>query len=87
MYNMGETGDKGYSGNTGKPGKSYFLNTYAEKCYDEIINECETFLINNKIQNNRNYNNNEPQLKNMYLKNKIKDICNSIQFNNFLEPN
>ena len=45
LFNMliysGPTGDKGVLGDIGEDGTSYILNNYPNRCYDELLNECE----------------------------------------------
>ena len=67
ILNVPQTGDKGITGSIGTPGKSYILKTNPEKCYDILIDEVENYLVQNKINNEIDYDKYEFQLKNIYL--------------------
>jgi hypothetical protein len=84
IYNQPLPGDKGDIGNIGKSGISYKLETYPDKCYGELINAIEDYLIINKQNNDLDYNPDEPQLKNLYFKNLLKRICMSEEFGNYI---
>ena len=84
IYSIPLTGDKGITGKIGNPGISYNLKTYSEKCYDELITAVETYLTQNKIGNNIEYDKNEYQLKNLYFKDLLKKICLSQEFGNYI---
>jgi hypothetical protein len=77
-------GDKGIIGKPGDTGKSYNLKTYPEKCYDELINTIESYLIQNKTGNNIEFDKNDYNLKNLYFKNLLKNICLSREFGNYI---
>lgn len=87
IYNQPLPGDKGSIGNIGKSGISYKLETYPDRCYVELINAVEEYLINNKKSNKLDYNPDEPQLKNLYFKNLLKQICMSQEFGNYIYGN
>ena len=86
IYNLVNTeapiGDKGNSGTGGEQGDTYFVETLAEKCYVEIINNLENKYQEIKKSNDIEYNNKDNHINNTYLKNHIKKICYS---NNFLD--
>ena len=84
IYTIPLTGDKGITGQIGTPGISYNLKTYPEKCYGELILEVETYLTQNKIGNNIEFDKNEYHLKNLYFKDLLKQICLSQEFGNYI---
>ena len=77
-------GDKGIAGKFGNTGVSYNLKTYPEKCYDELITTIETYLIQNKMANNIEFDKNDYNLKNLYFKELLKNICLSKEFGNYI---
>jgi hypothetical protein len=80
MNSNAPRGDKGTTGNIGNSGESYFLETIPQKCYNEIINEIENYYREIKDTNNIDYDKNEYQFKNLYLKDNISRICTSKEF-------
>jgi hypothetical protein len=78
------TGDKGITGKIGNPGISYNLKTYPEKGYDELITVVETYITQNKVGNNIEHDKNDYQLKNLYFKDLLKNICLSHEFGNYI---
>lgn len=72
-------GDQGIQGNIGKAGKSYFLETFSERCYSDLINSIEDYI--KSVKGTNNIDKNKTYFNNMFLKEKIKDICTS---NNFI---
>lgn len=84
INSMALTGDKGINGKIGNPGISYNLKTYSDKCYDELINTLETYITQNKIYNNIEFDKNDYQLKNLYFKDLLKKICLSHEFGNYI---
>jgi hypothetical protein len=87
IYNQPLPGDKGAIGNIGKSGISYKLETYPDRCYGELINAIEDYLLINKQNNELDYNPDEPQLKNLYFKKLLKRICMSEEFGNYIYSN
>jgi len=77
-------GDKGITGKLGNTGISYNLKTYPEKCYEELITTVESYLIQNKTGNNIDFDKNDYNLKNLYFKNLLKNICLSKEFGNYI---
>lgn len=75
-------GPPGEMGAIGKQGKSYFVETIPEKCYNEAINAAEKLLVSIKKANKIPFKSKEYQLNNQYFKNNIKRICYSKQFLN-----
>ena len=84
VLSMPQTGDKGITGSIGTPGKSYILKTNPEKCYDILIDEVENYLVQNKINNEIDYDKYEFQLKNIYFKGLLKRICLSKEFGDYI---
>ena len=77
-------GEKGALGDRGKTGNAYFLETYPDKSYTEIILNIEDYLQQNKKDNNISFNEGDEHLKNMFLKDIIKRIVYSEQYGNYL---
>ena len=73
-------GDKGLQGERGNLGKEYFIESISDKAYVTIINEIEELFIDILNQNEIDYDYNERQFNNFYLKENIKRICYSKQF-------
>jgi hypothetical protein len=82
-----QQGDKGRSGDIGYSGNSYFLETYPEKCYNDIITGFEDKYRLYKDEKKIDYNKNEMQFKNRYLKNHIRNVCKSNKFLDFIYSN
>ena len=80
-------GDKGRSGDIGYSGNSYFLETYPEKCYNDIITGFEDKYRRYKDEKKIDYNKNEMQFKNRYLKNHIRNVCKSNKFLDIIYSN
>lgn len=87
LFNMliysGPTGDKGALGDIGKEGTSYILNNYPNRCYDELLNECEQLFaeilaFNKGLEDD--YLKKNTLIKNMAFKQKLKQISKSYQF-------
>ena len=77
-------GEKGVLGDRGIGGDAYFLKTYPEKSYNEIILNIESFLEQNKKDNNIPFNEGDKHLKNNLLKDIIKRIVYSQEYGNYL---
>ena len=82
-----QQGDKGRSGDIGYSGNSYFLETYPEKCYNDIITGFEEEYRRYKDEKKIDYNKNEMQFKNRYLKNHIRNVCKSNKFLDIIYSN
>jgi hypothetical protein len=84
IYNIINTdaplGDKGERGLIGDNGKSYFTETYSEKCYVEVIKHLENTYEEIKKSNDISFNTKDYHINNMYIKDSIKRICYSNQF-------
>lgn len=78
-YNPGQ-GNQGFKGKKGPEGNSYYLHTNSDKCYHILENTIERLIKENKEENEIIYDESEVQFKNIYLKNKIKRICLSQNF-------
>ena len=61
-------GEKGVMGDKGSIGNAYFLKSYPDKTYNEIILNIESFLEQNKKDNNISITEGEEHLKNNFLK-------------------
>jgi hypothetical protein len=84
IYNEPLMGIKGDSGTLGIKGESYFLKTYPEKCYNELILAAEDYIIQNMKINDIEYDPYEYQINNLYFKQLLKDICLSRNFNDYV---
>ena len=84
IYNEPLMGSKGDLGALGTKGESYVLKTYPEKCYNELILTAEDYLIQNMKINNIEYDPYEYQIKNLYFKQLLKNICQSKHFNDYV---
>ena len=77
-------GEKGILGDKGKVGNSYFLQTYQDKSYNEIILNIEDYLEQNKKDNKIPFEEGEEHMKNMFLKELFRRIVYSQQYGNYL---
>ena len=84
IYNMLNTeapqGIKGQSGVVGNNGKSFFIETLPEKCYQELINHIENKYGEIKKSNDIPFNIKDYHINNMFIKDNIKRICYSNEF-------
>ena len=84
VYNEPLMGSKGEEGSIGTKGESYYLKTYPEKCYNELVLTVEDYLVQNMKINDIDYDSYEYQLKNIYFKQLLKTISLSQEFNNYV---
>ena len=84
VYNEPLMGSKGEDGSIGNKGESYYLKTYPEKCYNDLVLAVEDYLIQNMKINDINYDSYKYQLKNLYFKQLLKRISSSQEFNNYV---
>lgn len=77
-------GEKGIIGDKGAPGKAYFLKTYPEKSYNEIILNIESFLNQNKKDNKIPFEEGDEHMKNNYLKELFRRIVYSKEYGDYL---
>jgi hypothetical protein len=84
VYNEPLMGLKGDDGKLGSKGESYYLKTYPEKCYSELILTVEDYLVQNMKINDIDYDPYEYQLKNLYFKQLFKRISLSREFNDYV---
>jgi len=73
-------GIRGNQGLAGDRGDDYFIESLGDRAYVTIITKSEEFFREVLDKNEIEYDFNEPQLNNMYFKENIKRICNSIDF-------
>jgi len=73
-------GNIGHVGDVGNRGNNYFIESVGDRAYVIIINELETYFREILDKNEIDYDANEPQFNNFYLKENIKRICNSTEF-------
>jgi len=84
VYNEPLMGSKGEDGSIGNKGESYYLKTYPEKCYNDLILTVEDYLVQNMKINDIDYDSYEYQLKNLYFKQLLKRVSLSQEFNNYV---
>jgi hypothetical protein len=84
VYNEPLMGLKGPDGKLGSNGESYYLKTYPEKCYSDLILTVEDYLVQNMKINDIDYDPYEYQLKNLYFKQLLKRISLSREFNDYV---
>ena len=84
VYNEPLMGLKGDDGKIGSKGESYYLKTYPEKCYSDLILTVEDYLVQNMKINDIDYDPYEYQLKNLYFKQLLKRISLSREFNDYV---
>ena len=84
VYNEPLMGSKGEDGNIGTKGESYYLKTYPEKCYNDLVLTVEDYLVQNMKINDIDYNSYDYQLKNLYFKQLLKRISLSQEFNHYV---
>ena len=77
-------GEKGVIGDKGSTGNAYFLESYPDKTYNEIILNIESFLEQNKKDNNIPITEGEEHLKNNFLKETFRRIVYSQEYGNYL---
>ena len=84
IYNIINTdppiGDQGEEGIIGEDGQNFFVKNYAERCYNDLINNLEKEYQNIKETNKVDFDVKEYGIKNYYFKNNIQRICYSKQF-------
>lgn len=84
IYNMIDTdppeGNKGNKGEVGHNGKSFFVDSLPEQCYNELITHIENEYEKIKKSNDISFNIKDYHINNMFLKNNIKRICYSNEF-------
>ena len=84
VYNEPLMGSKGKDGTIGTKGESYYLKTYPEKCYNDLVLTVEDYLVQNMKINDIDYDSYEYQLKNLYFKQLLKRISLSQEFNHYV---
>jgi hypothetical protein len=84
VYNEPLMGLKGDDGAIGNKGDSYYLKTYPEKCYNDLVLTVEDYLVQNMKINDIDYDSYEYQLKNLYFKQLLKRVSLSQEFNNYV---
>tara|TARA_B100000035_G_scaffold294795_1_gene285358 strand:- start:85 stop:1032 length:948 start_codon:yes stop_codon:yes gene_type:complete len=77
-------GYTGRTGNMGDSGTSYFLETYQERFYNDLINNIELYLNDVLNETNSKFNRNNKLFNNYFIKEKIKKICTSKELFNAL---
>ncbi len=84
IYDMINTqppqGDKGEKGTYGKSGKSLFIETIAERCFQDVYNHLEESYENIKKSNDIDFDIKDYHINNNYIKENIKRICYSREF-------
>ena len=83
LYTQPMTGDKGKQGVKGNNGTGYFMKSYQERSYNEIILHIEEYLKQNKEFNNIPFEE-EPHLKNLYFKDIIKRVIYSQEYGDYV---
>jgi hypothetical protein len=73
-------GHRGIQGNKGNRGKEFYVETIGDKAYVTIINEIDKMFKSILKENDVDFDYQQIQIKNNYLKENIKRICNSKQF-------
>lgn len=73
-------GDSGPRGDTGTRGKSFFIEPAGDRVYVHVVQEIEKYFREILDKNDVEYDKNEYQFNNMYLKEAISRITNSQQF-------
>lgn len=84
VYNEPLMGSKGDDGAIGNKGESYYLKTYPEKCYNDLVLTVEDYLVQNMKINDIDYDSYEYQLKNLYFKQLLKRVSLSQEFNHYV---
>jgi len=84
VYNEPLMGSKGDDGTIGTKGESYYLKTYPEKCYNDLVLTVEDYLVQNMKINDIDYDSYEYQLKNLYFKQLLKRVSLSQEFNHYV---
>ena len=74
---QGYTGEVGKVGNTGT---QFFIESVGDRAYVLIVNGVEDYIREIFDRNEIDYDGNEMQFNNMYIKENLKRICNSEEF-------
>lgn len=80
LNNDAPLGPIGKQGSIGTQGKAFLIENIGDRCYHDLIIYIEELLVKIKESNNIEYDENDYQLNNYFLKNKLKNICYSKQF-------
>jgi hypothetical protein len=84
IYDMINTkppqGDKGEVGKYGESGTPLFIETIAEKCFQDVYNHLEESYEKIKKSNDIEFNSKDYHINNKYIKDNIKRICYSKEF-------
>ncbi len=73
-------GDKGDVGHYGKSGESLYIETIAEKCFQDVYNHLEESYEKIKNSNDIEFNRKDFHINNYFIKDNIKRICYSKEF-------
>ena len=73
-------GNVGERGSIGESGTNYFTETYAERCYVDLINNLENTFQDIKNSNDIEYDTKDYHINNFFLKSNLKRICYSNEF-------
>lgn len=84
IYSMINTeppqGEKGETGKYGKSGTSLYIDTIAERCFQDVYNHLEESYEEIKKSNNIDFNTKDYHVNNIFIKDNIKRICYSKEF-------